>query len=94
MSGEQANLHILVSGVVQGVGFRFFVRRLARPYGLTGTVRNLPDGKVEIEAEGARGLLQDFLKGVRLGPASAHVSGVEISWRPSAGTFSGFEIRF
>ncbi|MFH1007696.1 MAG: acylphosphatase, partial [Candidatus Latescibacterota bacterium] len=40
MSGEQANLHILVSGVVQGVGFRFFVRRLARPYGLTGTVRN------------------------------------------------------
>ncbi|MCK5118259.1 MAG: acylphosphatase [Candidatus Latescibacteria bacterium] len=94
MSTEQANLFVLVSGVVQVVGFRFFVRRLAHQYGLSGTVRNLPNGKVEIEAEGARGLLQDFLKEVRRGPASGYVSGVEISWRAFRGAFSGFDIRF
>ena len=94
MSIEQANLYVLVSGVVQGVGFRFFVRRLAHQYGLSGYVRNLPNGKVEIEAEGARGLLQDFLKEVRRGPVFGTVSGVEISWRAFRGTFFGFEIRF
>jgi len=94
MSTEQANLYILVSGVVQGVGFRFFVQRLAVQYGLSGYVRNLPNGKVEIEAEGERGLLQDFLSEVRRGPISGYVSGVEVSWRAFRGVFSRFNIRF
>ena len=94
MSVQRASARILVSGMVQGVGFRFFVLREARRYRLGGYVRNLPSGKVEIEAEGDAGLLRDFLKEVRRGPLGAHVSAMDVSWGEASGQFDGFEIRF
>ena len=87
-------VYAIVDGIVQGVGFRFFVHRLAHRYGVTGYVRNRSDEKVELEAEGDEGVLKEFLKGVRVGPRMAHVTGMEVEWRPYEGRYLGFEIRF
>jgi len=67
----------LLSGRVQGVGFRYFVRTLARELGLSGRVCNLPDGRVEITAAGDPETLARFEQEVRSGPPGAHVTGVE-----------------
>ena len=80
-----------VQGRVQGVGFRSFVVIRARALGLAGTVRNLPDGGVWVEAEGTRDKLESLLGALRTGPPSARVSHVQVSWREPLGD-SGFEI--
>ncbi len=86
-------LHLIVDGVVQGVGFRFFTERTARRYGLSGWVRNLPDGRVEIEAEGEEGVLNAFLKDVNQGPSFSRVTHVGVEKIPAPGHRS-FEVRF
>lgn len=68
----------VVSGIVQGVGFRWFVRRIADAFGITGTVQNLPDGSVEIIATGAEDQHQSFREQVEIGSASARVDRVII----------------
>ena len=69
-----SDLHVRVTGVVQGVGFRWFVRERARRLGLAGWVRNLPDGSVEVAASGDPGQL-DLLRGeLRKGPPGAQVA--------------------
>jgi acylphosphatase len=77
---KYARLHMYVSGRVQGVGFRFFTIRCARTYGITGWVKNLYDGRVEIEAEGELPNLKLFLDEVRIGPSHAHVSQAIDQW--------------
>ncbi len=57
--------HILFSGQVQGVGFRYSAMYLARPLGLTGWVRNLPDGRVEMEVQGEEAAIGKLLSGLR-----------------------------
>ena len=84
--------HILYSGRVQGVGFRYTVRDLAEGLGITGWVRNLRDGKVEILAEFEENILNDFLEQVR-GEFSAYIRDVQIDWKPATGEFSGFTIK-
>ena len=69
-------MHLLISGKVQGVGFRWFVRVAARQLGLRGWVRNLPDGGVEIAAAGAQEKLDDLRRQVSQGPAGAGVDAV------------------
>ncbi len=69
---------IIVHGMVQGVGFRFFVRRVGRRLALTGNVCNLPDGTVEIVVEGSPELLEEFIGEVKKGPPSAQVERVDI----------------
>ena len=93
MSQGDASVHIIVSGVVQGVGFRFFTQRLARQYGLVGYVRNRPDGRVEADVEGPRGLLQDFLKEIRRGPRFGHVESLQAAWGEPTERYIRFEIR-
>lgn len=73
-------LHAYVSGVVQGVGFRFFTIHKAHRYHITGWVKNLYDGRVEIEAEGKKENLILFLEDIKTGPSSGHVSGVTEEW--------------
>jgi acylphosphatase len=84
---------MIVKGMVQGVGFRYFVWREATKLSLSGYVRNLYNGDVEVEAEGDRSLLEEFIMEVRAGPRSAHVSDLEIEWRASQARFKGFEVR-
>jgi acylphosphatase len=70
-------LHVVVTGRVQGVGFRWFVREKARRWGLLGWVRNRPDGSVEVAASGAPENLNGLLRDIRCGPPGARVDGVE-----------------
>ena len=82
----------LVSGRVQGVGYRYFVLRLAEAMGVTGFARNRPDGAVEVVAEAPEERLADFELRLREGPAFALVEGVERTEVASRGD-SGFHIR-
>lgn len=85
---------MLVGGVVQGVGFRYFAKREADRLHLTGFVRNRADGRVELEVEGDEKALRDYVGTVRAGPRWGHVS--EFHVQDVEPTFSGshFEIKF
>lgn len=87
----QAKLSARVYGLVQGVFFRAFVRRQAESLGLAGYARNLPDGSVEVEAEGERDKLERLLGALRKGPPQARVDGVDVRWSDCEGRFSGFD---
>ena len=90
MSDERAR--IVVSGRVQGVFFRASTREEAARLGLGGWVRNLPDGRVEIVAEGSRERLDALLEWCRHGPSYARVEQVDVSWEEPRGEFSGFGV--
>jgi acylphosphatase len=85
-------LHAIVTGNVQGVGFRYFVQKTALNLGLTGWVRNLSNGDVELEAEGEAAILESFLETVRTGHRWAHVSNIEATRFPDNKSYSDFEI--
>ena len=70
-------LRIRLTGRVQGVGFRWFTRRAAQELGLKGRVRNLPDGRVEVEAAGDSERLDAFRERLRQGPPGSRVAGLE-----------------
>lgn len=69
----------LVTGTVQGVGFRWFVGRTARRLGLTGFARNLPDGSVEVVAAGSEAALAELAAALAVGPPAARVRSVDVS---------------
>ena len=90
-----ASLSATVHGLVQGVNFRYFVLRHANDLGLTGYVRNLPTGNsVEVRAEGERDALEQLLIHLKVGPRTAMVNKVEISWSEYKAAFSNFKVRF
>ncbi len=93
-SREQARLQAFVSGVVQGVGYRYFAMNAAHMLGVTGWVRNRIDGSVMVVAEGPREELEKLLKELRRGPHSGRVDKVNVSWFPYQGDFDRFEVRF
>lgn len=84
----------VVGGRVQGVGFRFFVVRVARKLGLTGSVRNLPDGRVEVHAAGDRAELARLEQALRNGPALGRVDRIELDWDWPVGPTSDFTIEY
>jgi acylphosphatase len=77
---EMARAHALIEGRVQGVFFRSFTKDEARARGLTGWVRNLPDGRVEAVFEGERDTVEDMLNWCHKGPPYAYVHQVEVTW--------------
>lgn len=83
-----------VEGQVQGVFFRDHTRRQARSLGLVGWVRNEPDGRVRVVAEGPRSALERLLEAMRRGPPSAQVSRVDHRWEAATGELQDFRIRF
>ncbi|MCK4916388.1 MAG: acylphosphatase, partial [Candidatus Eisenbacteria sp.] len=87
-------IHALVRGMVQGVGFRYFVLNAARTAGLVGFVKNLRDGSVEILAEGPREELERFARDVSEGPRRGLVRDVQFTWAESTGEFESFEVSF
>ena len=89
-----AYLHAIVEGRVQGVGFRWFVRDAARNLGLTGHVRNLPGGDVEVVAAGDRKTLERLVGQLRRGPGFAYVTDVRCEWADEGPDFSDFRIAF
>jgi acylphosphatase len=87
-------LSAIVHGRVQGVFFRDFTRRQAWALGLTGYVRNLGDGTVEMVAEGPEDALQRLLERIGVGPSSARVDKVDSRWGSHSGEFDRFEVRY
>lgn len=85
-----ARAHIIVSGRVQGVGFRAFVQFQATHSGLDGWVRNCTDGTVETEVEGDRGVIDVFLEQIRKGPALSRVDTVQVDWKEANRQTKGF----
>jgi acylphosphatase len=94
MTDELVNAHLLISGMVQGVGYRWFVMRKANEYNLKGYVRNLYTDDVEVEVEGDKSLIMSFVKELNIGPRSAHVTDVKIQWSDYEDKYKSFEIKF
>jgi len=86
-------LHAIIQGRVQRVGFRNFVEEIASQLEVTGWVRNLYSGEVEVVAEGEETQLIPFLAHISQGQPPAHVIDVKIEWEFATGEFSSFDIR-
>lgn len=82
-----------VQGLVQGVGFRYFVFRNASKLGIKGYAKNLYDGSVEVVAEGNENSVNELYKLLKLGPSRSMVSSVEVKYFDYIGKYSGFDIR-
>ena len=93
-SQGMVSAHVVISGLVQGVGYRWFVTRKAQEYNLTGYVKNLYNGDVEVEAEGQRAMIVDFARDLRVGPRSGHVTDMKIDWGKYKGRYRSFEVKF
>lgn len=88
------SVRVHYEGRVQGVGFRWTVRRLAKEFDVTGTVRNLPDGRVELVAQGENGEVTAFLDAVRKSELAGHISGEvldELAGQPALRNFQIIE---
>lgn len=85
-------LHIKISGQVQGVNFRYYTIELARQLNLVGWVKNTEDGGVEISAQGEENNLQKLLEWAYHGPSSARVEDVEFEWGDGKDNFDGFRV--
>jgi acylphosphatase len=89
----EAAVRVRVAGRVQGVGFRYFAQRTGLEAGLTGWVRNLPDGQVEAEAEGPRGALERWLEDLRQGPTLSRVDTLAVEWKKPSKNFKNFSVK-
>ncbi len=84
---------VYYGGRVQGVGFRYTTSRLAENFAVVGFVRNLPDGRVHLVVEGARGVVASFLAAVAA-ELGDHIRDAAIDVRPATGEFASFQIRY
>ena len=91
---DRASLHAVVSGIVQGVFYRRFVLQEATGLGLHGRVRNLYDGRVEIEAEGERQKLEQLTRKLHKGSLGAQVTDVATEWSQHRGEYKDFRVDY
>jgi acylphosphatase len=85
---------VLINGRVQGVGFRYFVTSRAVSYQVSGYVRNLDTGGVEIEVEGTRQEINDFLSEIRRGPRHGAVMDFQVEWKPHKKQYDHFFVKY
>ncbi len=93
-ASEKEQLHAIIHGRVQGVNFRYYTMQEANSLGLTGWVRNLRSGQVEVLAEGRRPALDRLHGFLQRGPSSARVNRVDVQWGLAEGSFRSFNIRY
>ena len=89
---NRRRIQIIYSGQVQGVGFRYSVKSVATGFELTGSVRNLPGGGVELVAEGAKDELEAFRQAIRESGLDHFIRQEDVSWQDASSEFRGFEI--
>ncbi|GEM_PF-179132 len=89
---SRSRLHVFYSGTVQGVGFRYSVKMLAGGFDVTGSVRNLADGRVELAAEGEKDELKAFQQAIRESELGHFIRKEDVQWEEAQGSFRGFEI--
>lgn len=92
MDAKIVRAHVLIKGRVQRVFYRDWTRRTAQGLSLTGWVRNLEDGRVEIVAEGEKNKLIKLIELIKEGPRLAKVKHIDVSWEKATGEFNNFEI--
>jgi len=85
-------MQVIYSGQVQGVGFRYSVKSVATCFDLTGSVRNLPGGEVELLAEGSKEELEAFRQAIRESGLDHFIRQEDVSWQEARSEFRGFEI--
>jgi acylphosphatase len=86
--------HVFIAGMVQGVFFRSETMYEAKQLGVTGWVRNVPDGKVEAVFEGEQENVKELIEFCKRGPPGARVTDVDIIWENYTGEFRNFEVRY
>jgi len=91
---SEVGVHLIVEGRVQGVGFRFFSQRISTTNNVNGFVRNLPDGNVEIEAEGENQNINNFIKSIRNDHPYARVLNIQQIEIPFTGKYKSFQIKY
>ena len=94
MNAEIIRRRLILSGAVQGVGFRYWAVREAEPFGVGGYVRNLPDGSVEAVLEGSREEVEKYADILKQGPPYGRVSRVDVVAEEPRGEFGSFGVRF
>ena len=92
MPSDRIARHLFISGEVQGVGYRYFAQRSSARHQVKGFVRNLPDGRVEVWAEGTSKAVNEFRMDLAAGPAYSNVTGVEELVVEPTGRFTTFRI--
>jgi acylphosphatase len=85
-------MQVIYSGQVQGVGFRYSVKSVATGFEVTGSVRNLPGGGVELVAEGAKDELEAFRQAIRESGLDHFIRQEDVAWQEASSEFRGFEI--
>jgi acylphosphatase len=94
MGDDRVRVRVFAGGRVQGVAYRFFAEKYASRLDISGWVRNLPDGRVEVLAEGPESGVQAFLARLEEGPSLARVDSFEVRREPATGEFRDFRISF
>jgi len=89
---NRCRMHIFYSGLVQGIGFRYTAKAVAAGFELVGSVRNLPDGRVELIAEGDRPELEAFRLAIRDAGLAGFIRDERVDWAEATNEFRGFEI--
>ena len=89
---SRCQLRVYYEGTVQGVGFRYTVKAMAAGFEVVGTVRNLPDGRVELVAEGGKGELSAFQQAIRESELGHFIRKEAVNWAESQDKMHGFEI--
>jgi acylphosphatase len=87
-------LWVIYSGRVQGVGFRYTVKHIAGQYNITGYVKNLPSGSVEVVAEGEEQILEKFLQDIKTSHLINYITNENIHWEGYRNDMNMFQIRF
>jgi len=90
----KVSAHVYVYGMVQGVFFRYNTKRMADLLGVSGWVKNLPDGRVEAYFEGEEDAVRRMVEWCHVGPPLARVERVEVEWGEYTGRYRGFTIRY
>ena len=90
---EPKRVRMNFQGSVQGVGFRYVTVRLASPYAVTGYVRNIADGSVEVVAEGSKQMIQSFMEDIKHEMESC-IRKTQIDWSQATGDFKNFQVRY
>ena len=94
MMNGKTRVYIIVRGLVQGIFFRVSTKEKAQQLGITGWVRNLDSGKVEIIAEGEKKKLEELIEWCNKGPSSARIEEVKTEWQLYKAEFENFDIRY
>jgi len=90
----EVRAEIIVNGLVQGVGYRYYVIREAQKLGLKGFTQNLYTGEVLTVVEGAKAIVEEMIKKLKVGPIHAAVKTCKVDWQEPKNEFTDFEVKF